>query len=105
MGLSVALHLNPAMVVGGFVAPGSAWLGLGSDLLVSVASAVFLVSALCMADGVAWRNVREGDGGVFAACAIIHFYAPKVNEVCLYTWVLSLGLCVLASLVWCLGGG
>lgn len=77
MGLSVALYLNPVMVVGNFVAPGSASWGLASEMSLSVAVAVFLVVTLCIADGVGKDRVGGGAGGSLG------FYAPKVREVSL----------------------
>lgn len=81
MGLSVALYLNPVMVVGNFVAPGSASWGLASEMSLSVAVAVFLVVALCIADGVGKDRVGgSGSGGGRVGCgwSLGYFYAPKV---------------------------
>eukprot|EP00752_Nemacystus_decipiens_P015668 g13982.t1 len=72
MGLSVALYLNPIMVVGNFLAPGSASWGLASEMSLSVAVAVFLVVTLCIADGVGKDRVGGGAGGSLG------FYVPKV---------------------------
>jgi len=74
MGLSVALYLNPVMVVGNFVSPGSARWGLASEASLSVAVAIFLVVALCIADGV-------GKDRVAGAGWSVGFYAPKVGVV------------------------
>lgn len=71
MGLSVALYLNPILVVGNFVAPGSASWGLASEMSLSVAVAVFLVMALCIADGVGRDRVKAGGS--------LGFYGPKVG--------------------------
>lgn len=72
IGLSALLYLNPVMAVASLAAPRSAALGLAADLLLSVARAVFLVAALCMADGVARRSVDD------RLTARVRFYAPKV---------------------------
>ncbi|CAM9899884.1 unnamed protein product, partial [Scytosiphon promiscuus] len=74
LGLSAVLYLNPVMAVGGLAAPASASLGLASDFLLSAAVAVFLVAALCLADGVSRRSV-EHDG---YSGALVRFYAPKL---------------------------
>ncbi|CAB1098601.1 unnamed protein product [Ectocarpus sp. CCAP 1310/34] len=69
VGLSVALYL-----VGNLRgAPGSASWGLASEMLRSLAAAVFLVAALCMADGISRRGVDDR-----FTIAIARFYAPKV---------------------------
>ncbi|CAN0012945.1 unnamed protein product, partial [Ectocarpus sp. 8 AP-2014] len=69
VGLSVALYL-----VGNLRgAPGSASWGLASEMLRSLAAAVFLVAALCMADGISRRGVDNR-----FTIAIARFYAPKV---------------------------
>ncbi|CAB1115182.1 unnamed protein product [Ectocarpus sp. CCAP 1310/34] len=87
MGLAVALYLNPIMVVGNFVAPGSASWGLASEMSLSVAVAVFLVVALCIADGVGKDRVGGGAGGSLG------FYVPKV-----VFGVLTLALMLLVDL-------
>ncbi|CAM9671016.1 unnamed protein product, partial [Ectocarpus sp. 8 AP-2014] len=69
VGLSVALYL-----VGSLRGPpGSASWGLASEMLRSLAAAVFLVAALCMADGISRRGVDNR-----FTIAIARFYAPKV---------------------------
>lgn len=75
LGLSVALYLNPVMIVGNFVAPGSASWGLASEMSLSVAIAVFLVVALCIADGIGRSRAGGGSSG-----RCMGFYVPKVGE-------------------------
>ena len=75
LGLSMALYLNPIMVVGNFVAPGSASWGLASEMLMSVAAASFLVVALCIADGIVRDRVGDSD----RRRGHMEFYIPKVG--------------------------
>lgn len=75
LGLSVALYLNPIMVVGNFVAPASASWGLASEMSSSVATAVFLVVVLCIADGIARNRINDGDRYRGSRA----FYFPKVG--------------------------
>lgn len=82
MGLSAALCLNPVMVVGGLADPDSASWGLAGEVVLSLGAAVFLVAALCMADGVSRRGVEDRLTG-----ALVLFYVPKV-------WMGSVCVCV-----------
>eukprot|EP00903_Cladosiphon_okamuranus_P008490 g8157.t1 len=72
MGLSAALCVNPVMVVGGLADPESASWGLAGEVFLSLGVAVFLVAALCMADGVPRRSVEDT-----VTAALVRFYAPK----------------------------
>ncbi|CAN0114686.1 unnamed protein product, partial [Ectocarpus sp. 13 AM-2016] len=69
VGLSVALYLVGHLRG----ASGSASWGLASEMLRSLAVAVFMVAALCMADGILRRDVDDR-----FTMAIARFYAPKV---------------------------
>lgn len=62
------------MVVGNFVAPGTASWGLASEMSLSLAIAVFMVVALCIADGIGRDRVGKG-----ACSGSTSFYAPKVR--------------------------
>lgn len=74
MGLSVALFLNPVVLVGGLADPTSASWGLAGEAVLSAATAVFLVASMCMADGVSRRGGAD-DGTI---SALVRFFAPKV---------------------------
>lgn len=63
------------MVVGSFVAPEAASWGLASEMSLSVAVAVFMVMALCIADGIGRDRVGKG-----TCNGSTSFYAPKVGR-------------------------